>query len=130
MRRRRVEKVRGGGMITFPFLTINRRFRHVLFKVYEIAEESYITAQTATRLKTRGVNKIWLGFPASLRMCRLATTCAHPLCNYSVKHGVLVTLGMTWFCGVLTLKSQGRTRDVSDYRMQIKVHVLAACSFR
>ena len=55
----------------------NRRFRHVLFKEYEIAEESCFTAQTATRLKTKGVNKSWLGFSALLRMYRLATTCAH-----------------------------------------------------
>ena len=69
-------RMRGtGGGINFSFPA--RRFRHVLFKVYEIAEESYITAQTATRLKTRGANKIWLGFSASVRMCRLATTCAH-----------------------------------------------------
>ena len=75
MRRRGVEQVRGGG-ITFPFPA--RRFRHVLFKEHEIAEESCFTAQTtATRLKTRGVFKIWLGVPASLRMYRLAATCAH-----------------------------------------------------
>ena len=49
-----------------------------------------------------------------------------PLYNYSVKHGVLVKQGMTWICEVLTSKSQGRTRDVSDYRMQIKVRVLIA----
>ena len=66
MRRRAVEQVRGGG-ITFPFPA--RTFRHVLFKEYEIAEESCFTAQTtATRLKTREVYKIWLGVSA---------TCAH-----------------------------------------------------
>ena len=64
---------RGGG-ITFPFPA--RRFRHVLFKEYEIAEESCFTAQAATRLKERGVYKIWLGVSASLRMYRLAATCA------------------------------------------------------
>ena len=49
-----------------------------------------------------------------------------PLDNYLVKHGVLVKLVMAWFCEVLTRKSQGPPRDVSDYRMQIKMHVLIA----
>ena len=38
-------------------------------------------------------------------------------------------LGMTRFYEVLTRKSQGWTRHVSDYRMQVKVHVLIAWSF-
>ena len=38
-------------------------------------------------------------------------------------------LEMTWFCEVLARKSQGWTRHVSDYRMQVKVHVLIAWSF-
>ena len=66
---------RRGGGITFPFPA--RGFRHVWFKVYEIAEENCFTTQTATRLKTRGVNKIWLGLSTSLEMYRLVTTCAH-----------------------------------------------------
>ena len=38
--------------------------------------------------------------------------------NFLVKHGVLVRVSMGWFGGLITRKSQERTKELYDYRAE------------
>ena len=40
--------------------------------------------------------------------------------NFLVKHGVLVRVSMGWFGGLITRKSQQRTKELYDYRMHLE----------
>ena len=46
---------------------------------------------------------------------RLQASTPAALDNSLVKRGVLVRLGMGWFGGLITRKSQERTKDLYDY---------------